>query len=71
MALNPSYMPDPGEWVCGRCGCPLEQKTLPVTYLGSAFDVSLPYCPVCGQTLVPQSLARGKMLEVEGLLEDK
>jgi hypothetical protein len=65
------YAPDQGDWVCARCGVALEQKTMAVTYLGSAFDVSLPYCPQCGRTLVPQSLALGKMAEVEALLEDK
>ena len=40
-------------------------------YLNSAFDVMLPRCPQCGLTMVPKSLAEGKMLEVEALLEDK
>lgn len=71
MSLNPAYTPDEGDWTCARCGCPLAQKTLAVTYLGSAFDVSLPVCPQCGLTLVPKSLALGKMAEVETLLEDK
>ena len=42
-----------------------------VFYLNSAFDVMLPRCPQCGLTMVPKSLAEGKMLEVEALLEDK
>lgn len=42
MALNPTYTPDEGDWICARCGGPLEQKTLAVRYLGSSFDVSLP-----------------------------
>ncbi len=71
MALNPTYTPDEGDWFCARCGGPLEQKTLAVKYLGSSFDVSLPMCPRCGLTLVPRSLAQGKMAEVEALLEDK
>lgn len=71
MALNPTYTPDKGDWACARCNESLVQKTMPVTYLGSAFDVSLPYCPKCGLTLVPRSLAMGKMAEVEALLEDK
>jgi hypothetical protein len=71
VALNPAYVPDRGDWVCARCGVALEQKSMAVTYLGSSFDVSLPYCPQCGHTLVPQSLALGRMAEVEALLEDK
>ena len=38
---------------------------------GLLFDVFLPRCPQCGLTMVPKSLAEGKMLEVETLLEDK
>ena len=30
MALNPTYTPDEGDWICARCGGPLEQKTLAV-----------------------------------------
>ena len=46
MAMEPNYAPDPGDWVCARCQCPLEQVKVQVGYLGSAFDVSLPLLPV-------------------------
>ena len=71
MAMEPNYAPDPGDWVCTRCQSPLEQVKVQVGYLGSAFDVSLPRCPSCGLTMIPKSLAEGKMAEVEALLEDK
>lgn len=71
MAMEPEYRPDAGDWVCARCGRQLEQVKVQVGYLGSAFDVSLPRCPSCGLTLIPKSLAEGKMAEVEALLEDK
>ncbi|MBQ7586362.1 MAG: DNA-binding protein [Desulfovibrionaceae bacterium] len=71
MSMLPQYEPDYGKWVCGRCGVPLKQLKVPVFYLNSAFEVVLPRCPQCGKTLVPKSLAEGKMLEVEALLEDK
>lgn len=70
MNSNLSFEAD-GEWLCAKCACPLEQKMHTVTYLGSAFDVTLPTCPQCGAVLVPESLALGKMAEVESLLEDK
>ncbi len=70
-SLLPSYPPDAGTWLCQRCQCPLEQKKMQVFYLDNAFEVSLPACPQCGLTLTPKSLAQGKMLEVERLLEDK
>jgi hypothetical protein len=28
-------------------------------------------CPVCGLTLIPEELARGRVLEVEQTLEEK
>ena len=71
MSMQPEYKPDDGEWICDTCRVPLEQTKVQVLYLGSAFDVSLPQCPGCGQTFVPKSLAEGKMAEVEALLEDK
>jgi hypothetical protein len=40
-------------------------------YLGSLFNVELPACPGCGMVLIPESLALGKMNQVEHLLEDK
>jgi hypothetical protein len=40
-------------------------------YLNVTFDVELPVCPQCAQTLIPEELATGKMLEVERILEDK
>jgi hypothetical protein len=69
--MAPNYAPDEGDWVCECCGCPLEQRKIQVFYLTGAFDVSLPCCPRCGRVLVPKSLAEGRMLEVEALLEDK
>ena len=69
--MAPVYRPDEGEWLCAVCNEALVLRKLQVTYLGSAFDVSLPACPRCGLTLTPKSLAEGKMLEVEALLEDK
>lgn len=71
MSMAPNYPPDEGRWICAQCGCPLEQTKLQASYLNSAFDVSLPRCPQCGLTLVPKTLAEGKMAEVEALLEDK
>jgi len=58
-------------WHCVGCNQPLQPTKMQVTYLNSAFDVELMACSSCGFTLVPESLAVGKMLEVEQLLEDK
>jgi hypothetical protein len=58
-------------WSCGHCQIPLEIKPVQIEYLGSAFPVDLPKCPKCGQVFIPESLANGKMAEVEKSLEDK
>ncbi|WP_346664519.1 DVU_1557 family redox protein [uncultured Mailhella sp.] len=71
MSLEPNFTTDDGDWVCAKCHVPLEQIKVQALYMHSAFDVILPRCPSCGLTLIPQSLAEGKMAEVEALLEDK
>ena len=71
LSREQNYEPDGGKWVCGRCGVPLEQMPVQAFYLQSAFDVKLPRCPRCGMTMVPASLAVGKMEVVECLVEDK
>jgi hypothetical protein len=58
-------------WVCAACGQALELRAVDLEYLGSRFDVELPACPACGLVLIPESLALGKMAEVEKILEDK
>jgi hypothetical protein len=58
-------------WICGLCLIPLQIKPVQIEYLGSAFPVDLPKCPKCGMIFIPESLANGKMAEVEKSLEDK
>ncbi len=58
-------------WICARCQVPLEPGKVNVGYLDSAFPVDLPRCPVCGQVLISEDLATGKMADVEKQLEDK
>lgn len=59
------------EWTCGTCGVPLELGTVEVAYMGSKYPVDLPRCPICGIVFIPESLALGKMSEIEKILEDK
>jgi hypothetical protein len=58
-------------WQCGHCHIPLTIKPVQIEYLGSAFPVDLPVCTQCGLVFIPESLALGKMAEVEKSLEDK
>lgn len=63
--------PPKNQWVCGKCGSPLETASVNVSYLGSGYPVDLLVCKKCKRPLVPAELALGKMLEVEKLMEDK
>lgn len=65
-----TYLPEGGPWTCS-CGRRLEPGPVEVSYLGSGFSITLLTCPSCKLVLVPESLAMGKMAEVEQLLEDK
>ncbi|RXF73062.1 hypothetical protein EKK70_17360 [Desulfovibrio sp. DS-1] len=67
---EPAYLPASGNWTCACGGAP-RPLSVELTYLGSTFNVRLLTCPDCGQVLVDEALALGKMLEVEQLLEDK
>lgn len=58
-------------WTCGACNEPLVVDKVEITYIDSAFTIELPQCRKCGLVLVPESLALGKMQEVERILEDK
>lgn len=59
------------DWVCGKCGCPLEFREVKVSYLGHGFPEPLPVCPKCGQVFIPEQLAIGKMQQIEQQMEDK
>jgi hypothetical protein len=59
------------QWLCAQCGLPLEMKAAQIAYMESVFPVDLPTCPKCGMIYLPESLALGKMVEVEKSLEDK
>ena len=57
--------------LCHACNKRLTSCKNHVEYLGSRFDVAMPQCTGCGIIYVSQALARGKMAEVEKILEDK
>jgi len=57
--------------MCGRCNEPLGNYKNHMAYLGSRFDVALPQCCTCGDVFISPELARGKIAEVEKILEDK
>ena len=67
----PTVETGPAEWECAQCGVPLEQAKVTVEYLGNAYPADLYKCPRCGQVLVVEDLALGRMAQVEKALEDK
>jgi hypothetical protein len=58
-------------WKCAVCNCDLTYQAVTMQYMEGLFQVELLGCPQCGQLLVPEQLAQGKMHQVELLLEDK
>ena len=64
-------MSESAQLVCSKCNLPLAKAKVVAIYLGAEFSIELPRCSGCGFVLVPESLATGKMLQVEQALEDK
>ncbi|WKY43709.1 DNA-binding protein [Eubacteriaceae bacterium ES2] len=60
-----------GNWKCGKCNESLVLEKTKVKYLEGSFEAELLKCPKCKMVLIDESLAIGKMLEVEKSLEDK
>jgi len=69
--MDETPKPQPTELICARCKVPLQPGKVQVTYLGNVFPIDLYKCPQCGLVHVPESLALGKMAQVEQALEDK
>ena len=59
------------ELICCKCDVPLVSKRINFDYLAHNFFAEIPACPVCGQVYVTESLAKGKIAEVEKQLEEK
>jgi len=62
---------DSSRLVCYRCGIPLELSEAKFSYLKHEFTHTVLRCPVCRHLYIPESLAVGRMSEVETMLEDK
>jgi hypothetical protein len=69
---EPSESPDSGRAPrCAKHRVALEPAKIELTYQGHTFPVDVLCCPVCGEPLIPEDLAKGKMAEVEQTLEEK
>jgi uncharacterized Zn finger protein len=63
--------PETRKLVCNKCQQEMAMAEVSATYLGANFEIELMKCPSCGLVYVPDSLATGKMEQLELSLEDK
>jgi hypothetical protein len=70
-AATAAAVTDQKQLICAKCRLPLEEIETKFEYLKHEFAHPVPKCPICGQPYIPETLANGKMLEVETMLEDK
>ncbi|NLD51206.1 MAG: hypothetical protein GX660_29065 [Clostridiaceae bacterium] len=64
-------MNDEPNLICYKCNLKLEPRKTVLKYLGFSLNADLLRCPLCGLVYLPEELVKGKMAEVEMLLEDK
>ena len=64
-------IPEETDWLCGRCGVPLETAAVKLAYLEETFVADFPACPSCQRVLISAENAVGKMALAERMLEDK
>lgn len=57
--------------ICDKCKVEMEEREVEFSYLNRSFRHKVPRCPECGQVFIPEKLAKGRMSEVEALLEEK
>jgi len=57
--------------LCELCGVEMKDMDAQFSYLNRSFRHKVMRCPACGLVYIPESLARGRMREVEMALEDK
>jgi rubredoxin len=61
----------PEKLLCTRCKVEMQPAPVQFSYLKRMFKHTVLRCPSCGQVFIPESLAEGRMREVEAALEDK
>lgn len=64
-------MSEERKWRCSKCGVELETTRVVFEYMGRTFGHEVPACPKCKKVFISKELAKGKMAEVETLMEDK
>jgi uncharacterized protein with PIN domain len=57
--------------ICTRCHVELQEMKTNFMYLDHGFHAETLRCPSCGQVYLSEELVKGRMAEVEYMLEDK
>ncbi|NLD19638.1 MAG: DNA-binding protein [Clostridiales bacterium] len=57
--------------ICDRCKVEMEEIGVHFKYLSRNFRYKVPRCPKCGQVSIPEDLVKGKMANVEAIIEEK
>lgn len=57
--------------ICARCNVELQPEKLTLSYLGHQITHEFPCCPVCGEPYIAEDIVKGRMHDVEKMLEDK
>jgi uncharacterized protein with PIN domain len=57
--------------ICHKCQVELTTSKTHFDYLGHSFHADMLRCPKCGQIFIPEELVKGRMAEVEMMMEDK
>ena len=57
--------------ICHACQKEMTLQKTDFTYLGHSFYADMLKCPDCGLVFIPESLAKGRIAEVEMQMEDK
>ncbi len=57
--------------ICDRCKVEMVDKEVQFSYLGKSFRHKVKRCPECGQVYISEELVKGRMSQVEKMLEDK
>lgn len=56
---------------CFKCGKNLEEQEKIFVYLEREFSHNVLCCPECGQVFLPEMLVKGRMKQIEMMLEGK
>lgn len=56
---------------CNKCNCLLKPASVKFSYLDSIFSLGALRCPKCGNILITEKLADGRIHSTENFLEDR